>query len=173
MTEIVNRECLNERVSDTYTIGGKRVRCTIDMQLIKDCRAMDLDSEFSILKNPASSPDYFIVSEQPNKQGSGFMIDLRKSVNKKVSVETNQIQEGFNALQRILKKHINSKFRDVVNSLVYWGSIKKGENTPTVNCLEKSHRLRYLGRRELIKNLTRKPEKSKKDLKRRRNDYEE
>lgn len=158
MTEIVNRECLIERVSETYIIGGTRVQRTIDMQSIKDCRALDLVSEFLILKNPARRPDYLIVSEQPNKLGSVFMIEFSKSSNKKVSVKTDQIQEGFNALQKILKENnITSKFRNVIILPVYWGPTKKGEkkreNTPTVNFLKKSHRLRYLGCRESIKNL--------------------
>lgn len=151
--KIVDKKCLIERVSETYTIGGKRVRCTIDMLSTIHCRALDFDSEFSILKKQARRPGYLIVSEQPNKQGGVFMKEYSNSSNKKVSVKTDHIQEGFNALQKLLKeKNITSKFRDVINSLVYWGSIK-GENAPTVNCLETSHRLRYLGCRESIKSL--------------------
>ena len=151
--KIINKERLIERVREANPNGGKRVRCTKDMQSIKDFRVMDLESGFSILKNPARRHDYLIVSEQPNKQGSVFLKEYSIRSNKKVLVKTIKIQEGFNALQKLLKeKNITSKFRDVINTPVYRGSTKKGENTLTVNWLETSHRLKYLGYRELIKN---------------------
>ena len=158
--DLAHEESLVARVSKSYKVNRKTVRCSIDLKSLEHWKAMDFDKEKSFLKAPAQRPDYLIVSWKSDNPGRVFIIEFSKSSNKRESHKTKQIQAGFVALQRLVdSKNKRSVFGKAEVYPVYWGPTKKGEkdrmNSARVSFLEEKYSIRYLGCKESILNLCR------------------
>lgn len=154
LNEIVDSQCVVERIS----MRCKDTRCTINLKELGSSLVVNFDSEHSFLKKPALRPDFLIVSETPKNDDRLFMVEFSKGSNKKTSKKKEQIQAGFDALEKLIREKgrvKNFKHADIYP--VYWGPTKKGEKDrktiPVFKFLYREYKLKYLGCNEPISKL--------------------
>ena len=154
LKEIVDSRSVVMRVS----MKCKGTRCTINLNELGKSLAVNFDSKHSFLKKPALRPDFLIVGETPNSDDRLFMIEFSKGSNKKISKKKEQIQAGFDALEKLIREKgrvKNFNYADIYP--VYWGPTKKGEKDrkriPVFKFLNNEYKLKYLGCNESISKL--------------------
>ena len=154
LKELVDSRSVVTRVS----MRCKDTRCTINLNELGTSLAVNFDSEFSFLKKPALRPDFLIVGETPKNNDRLFMIEFSKGSNKRASKKNEQIQAGFDALEKLLREKRKIKhFKNADIYPVYWGPTKKGEksrkNVHVFKFLHCEYNLKYLGCKQPISKL--------------------